>query len=83
MRKEVNYIEEYRELWSDMKSADTTPMPGIGEWRDEMKLCLDYSNLESSQYKLVKNTEKWHKVVDIIFPWLSMIAETQGAHYGY
>ena len=41
MRKEVNYIEEYRELWSDMKSADTTPMPEIVEWRDEMKLCLD------------------------------------------
>lgn len=80
MRKEVNYIEEYRELWNDMKSADTTPMPEIGEWRDEMKLCLDYSDLESSQYKLVKNTDKWHKVVDIIFPWLSMIAETQGAH---
>lgn len=80
MRKEVNYIEEYRELWSDMKSADTTPMPEIGEWRDEMKLCLDYSDLESSQYRLVKNTDKWHKVVDIIFPWISMIAETQGAH---
>ena len=79
MRKEVNYIEEYRELWSDMKSAGTTPMSEIGEWRDEMKLCLDYSDLESSQYKLVKNTDKWHKVVDIIFPWLSMIAETQGA----
>ena len=80
MRKEVNYIEEYRELWNDMKSTDTTPMPEIGEWRDEMKLCLDYSDLESSQYKLVKNTDKWHKVIDIIFPWLSMIAEIQGAH---
>lgn len=80
MRKEVNCIEQCRGLWESIKSDDTMPVPENNEWREEMKLCLDYSDLDSSQYKRVKNTDKWHKVVDIIFPLLSMIAETQGAH---
>ena len=77
MRKEVNYIEEYRELWSDMKSADTTPMPEIVEWRDEMKLCLDYSDLESSQYKLVKNTDKWQKAEKLLYKVPPMLDRRQ------
>ncbi len=68
MRKEVNYIEECRGLWESIKSDATMPVPESNEWREEMKLCLDYSDLDTSQYKRVKNTDKWHKVVDIIFP---------------
>lgn len=79
MRKEVDYIEECREMWSEFSQADENTLPVEHASLEEFKLYMEMSELEGSQYQCIKNEEKWRMVVDVLFPWISEIAQYQGA----
>ena len=75
MRKEVDYIEECREMWSEFSQADENTLPVEHASLEEFKLYMEMSELEGSRYQCIKNEEKWRMVVDVLFPCILDIDE--------
>lgn len=77
MHKEVDFIEAHRE---EMRALDEiagdTPPTKVELQR--FKLERQLLDAQESQFKKVKNEEKWRRLEDVFYPSLCDIAEIQG-----
>lgn len=84
MRKEVDYIEAYRQ---EMKELET-PKPEEDEMFtsdnsadfEELKLRIKHHEIVESQYDRIRNEESWRIWIELIYPWLESEAKIQGLH---
>lgn len=84
MRKEVDYIEAYRQK---MKKLET-PKPEEDEMFtsdnsadfEELKLRIKHHEIVESQYDRIRNEESWRIWIELIYPWLESEAKIQGLH---
>ena len=84
MRKEVNYIEEFRQEMKEMETfkSDKSDISSSDTSADleELHLRIKQHEIEESQYTRVRNEERWHIWIEIIYPYLEMEAKLQGLH---
>lgn len=84
MRKEVDYIEEYRqemiELEASKEEANEMFASDTSADLEELKLRIKRQEIIESQYTRIRNEELWNIWVELIYPWLEREAKTQGLH---
>lgn len=84
MRKEVDYIEEYRqemiELEASKEEANEMFASDTSADLEELKLRIKRQEIIESQYTRIRNEELWNIWVELVYPWLEREAKTQGLH---
>lgn len=84
MRKEVDYIEEYRqemiELEASKEEANEMFASDTSADLEELKLRIKRQEIIDSQYTRIRNEELWNIWVELVYPWLEREAKTQGLH---
>lgn len=82
MRKEVDYIEAFRQELAEMKNfkADEhEPFPyDDAADLEELHLRIKKQEIINSQYTRICNKERWHLWIDVIYPYLELEAALQG-----
>lgn len=76
MRKEVDFIAAHKQEMQEFKAAQGTP-PTKREWQ-RFELTKELAAEQESQFKRVKNEERWNQLVDVFYPCLCEIAKIQG-----
>lgn len=77
MHKEVDFIEAHREEMRALDEIAGDTPPTKVEWQ-RFKLEMQLLDAQESQFKKVKNEEKWRRLEDVFYPSLCDIAEMQG-----
>lgn len=84
MRKEVDYIEEYRQEMIELEAskAEANEMFASDTSADleELRLRIKRQEIIESQYTRIRNDELWSIWVELVYPWLEREAKTQGLH---
>lgn len=78
MRKEVDYISQYKK---DMLKFEELGKKPLTKWEWEIfDLTMELIAATESQYERQKNQKKWKQLVEVHYPVLCEIAKTQGGH---
>lgn len=84
MRKEVDYIEEYRQEMIELESsnAEANEMFASDTSADleELRLRIKCQEIIESQYTRIRNDELWSIWIELVYPCLESEAQTQGLH---
>lgn len=84
MRKEVDYIEAYRQEVKELESFknDKSEMFATDDSADleELHLRIKHQEIVESQYTRIRNEESWCVWIELIYPWLESEAKIQGLH---
>lgn len=76
MRKEVDFIVAHKQEMQELNAAEET-LPTKREWQ-RFELTKELVAEQESQFKRVKNEERWNQLVDVFYPCLCKIAKIQG-----
>lgn len=84
MRKEVDYIEAYRQEIKELESFknEENEMSASNDSADleELRLRIKHHEIVESQYARIRNEESWRVWIALIYPWLESEAKIQGLH---